>query len=219
MIISIHLRKCAGTTFRDQLVATYGHKVLFDYGDEVGSSWPTSLDKRKISKEKVSCSIQNLKNTYSIIHGHFYKSKYDSINGNKKYITFLRHPVERLLSNYYYLKRSFDRSNPDSLIVNKLDFSLDEYIRDKDSCNLQSEYLEATSLEGLDFVGITEQYNKSMEKLGSMLDVTFGSTSSRNVNPNKHQDYKINQITKKLILKYNEIDYELYRLGLEKLND
>lgn len=218
MIISIHLRKCAGTTFRKQLVNAYRNRVLFDYGDEIGSSWPSSLLKRKNSKKRLLTSSRSLESRFDIIHGHFYKSKYDAIKGDKKYITFLRHPVQRVLSNYWYLKRNFNRTNPDSLIVNKLGFSLEEYIRDHDTCNLQAQYLESTDLEDLDFVGIVEQYDRSIQTLSSILGVSFKSASLENINPNKQNDYQIDSHIENLILKYNDIDYKLYKQGIEKLN-
>jgi len=218
MIISVHLRKCAGTTFRTQLQSAFQDRVLFDYGDEIGSSWPSSIVKRAASEKKIINYSDILVSHYNLIHGHFYKSKYDFIKVEKKYITFLRHPVQRVLSNYFYLKRNISRSNPDSLIVNKLGFSLEEYIRDPDSCNLQAQYLESTNLDEFDFVGIVERYDESIQKLSANLGVYFERANAANVNPKKQGDYKLESDIKKLILKYNHIDYELYKRGIEKLN-
>ena len=218
MIISVHLRKCAGTTFRKQLVGAFQNRVLFDYGDEIGSSWPSSFLKRKASEKELFNSAMYLESNFDIIHGHFYKSKYDAIDVDKKYITFLRHPVQRVLSNYFYLKRNLNRTNPDSLIVNKLGFSLEEYIRDADSCNLQAQYLESTNLCEFDFVGIVERYDESIHKLSSKLGAFFETATPANVNPKKQEDYDADSHIEKLILKYNDIDYELFRQVVEKLN-
>jgi len=218
LIISVHLRKCAGTTFRKQLYGAFQNRVLFDYGDEIGSSWPSSFLKRAVSEKKAFNSAKYLESNFDIIHGHFYKSKYDAIKVDKKYITFLRHPVQRVLSNYFYLKRNISRTNPDSLIVNKLGFSLEEYIRDPDSCNLQAQYLESTNLNEFDFVGIVERYDESISKLSFNLGVSFEVATPANVNPKKQEDYKTDNHFEKLILKYNDIDYELYKQGIEKLN-
>ena len=219
MIISIHIRKCAGSTFREQLVNAYGDRVFFDYGDEIGSSWPTSVRKRMFSAENVTIDSKRLNESFSVIHGHFYRGKYEGISGNKTFITFVRNPAQRLVSNYLYLKRNFDRQNPDSLVVNKLDFSFEDYIKDVDSCNLQSRFLEATNLEGFEFVGVVEEYDKSIHKLNRILGVSLGPTASQNVNPSGQDAYQIDRQTQKLIMKYNEIDYELYRLAMEKLHD
>ena len=96
--------------------------------------------------------------------------------------------------------------------------SHEEYIRDPDSHNLQSQYLESTNLDGLEFAGIVEEYDRSIHKLSSILGVSFESATPKNVNSNKQQDYEIDSQTEKLILKHNDIDYELYRRGPEKLN-
>ena len=218
MIISVHLRKCAGTTFRAQLSGAFQNRVLFDYGDEIGSSWPSSILKRAASEREMYNSSDFLVSNFDLIHGHFYKSKYDSIKVKKKYITFLRHPVQRVLSNYFYLKRSINRTNPDSLIVNKLGFSLEEYVRDPDSCNLQAQFLESTNLDEFDFVGVVERYDESIDKLSSHLGVYFEQAKAANVNPKKIENYKRDCDIEKLILKYNEIDLELYKRGVEKLD-
>jgi hypothetical protein len=218
MIISIHIRKCAGTTFRKCLANYYGDKVFFDYGDEVGSTWPSSIKKRQLS---LAHSIQNQTKTqldFDVIHGHFYRDKYDFLGPERRYITFLRDPISRTLSNYFYLKRNLDRANPDALIVNKLGFSLREYIQHPDCRNLQSQYLKTTTLDEFEFVGITEEYNSSINRLNSALGLQLKTTDAENVNEKAANDYDITPDILNLIKNCNSDDLRLYDLALNRLH-
>ena len=213
MIISVHIRKCAGTSFRKSLCDYFSDKICLDYGDEVGSSWPSSIQKRKESSELVKKNKKEIINRYNIIHGHFYKNKYDFLNVEKQYITFMRNPTERILSNYYYLKRKLNRTNPDSLIVSKLGFSLEEYIQHPDNRNMQSTYLQTSDLKEFEFVGLTEKYQESIEKINSLLNINIAANVSENVNPMATKEYNVPQSIINLIERYNAQDIELYEIA------
>lgn len=218
MIISIHIRKCAGTTFRASLANYFGDRVLFDYGDEVGSTWPSSINKRQLSLAQAFQNKNKTQLSFDVIHGHFYRDKYDFLDLEKRYITFLRDPVSRTLSNYFYLKRNLDRANPDALIVNKLGFSLKEYIQHPDCRNLQSQYLKTTTLKEFEFVGITEQYNSSIDKLNSALGIDLKTTDAENVNDKAANDYDVTPDILNLIQNCNLEDLRLYELALNRLH-
>jgi hypothetical protein len=217
MIISVHIRKCAGTSFRKALSEYFSNKLLLDYGDEIGSSWPSSESKRLTSSNILQKNCDNVSKQYDIIHGHFHRAKYDCITVKKHYVTFMRHPVYRLLSNYHYLKRNHDRRNPDALIVNKLGFSLEEFAQHPDNRNLQSQYLQSENLSEFDFVGITEEYENSIKKMNDMLNLTLSYQSSENVNPFSIEQYGISSKTFSLIENCNSLDMELYEIAKERL--
>jgi len=213
MIISVHIRKCAGTSFRKSICDYFSEQILLDYGDEVGSSWPSSIQKRQLSSEQIKKNETEIIDKYSIIHGHFYKKKYDFLNVEKKYITFMRNPVERILSNYYYLKRNLDRTNPDSLIVNKLGFTLEEFIQHPDNRNVQSTYLQTDDLKEFEVVGLTEKYQESIEKINSLLNVNIATDISENVNPIANKQYDVSKNIINLIEHCNATDIELYHIA------
>jgi len=218
MIISIHIRKCAGTTFRKSLANYFGERVLFDYGDEVGSTWPSSLKKRQQSLANAKKNKNPTQSNFDVIHGHFYRDKYDFLDPGKRYITFLRDPVSRTLSNYFYLKRNLERENPDALIVNKLGFSLREYIQHPDCRNLQSQYLKTNTLAEFEFVGITEEYNSSIDKLNATLGIDLTTSDAENVNDKAAEDYDVTPDIFNLIQKCNPEDLRLYELALNRLH-
>ena len=100
-IISVHIPKCAGTSFLNWLKDAFGQaSVLQDYDDKPMD--PSSIcNMDPVShKQKVIQNFSQISNGKKVVHGHFLASKYDFIPNYK--ITFLRNPIERALSNYFY---------------------------------------------------------------------------------------------------------------------
>lgn len=217
LIISVHIRKCAGTTLRNSLKNYFGNKVLFDYGDEIGSEWPSSIKKREVSLANLTNQKKEIIGNFDIVHGHFYKDKYDIVDCDKEYITFVRNPVTRLLSNYYYLKKNLNRKNPDSLVVNKLGFSFEDYIKHPDTQNLQYKFLQSIDLKDYSFVGITEYYSKSIHRLNDIYNIKLSDKGELNKNINSKKEYEIEKKELNLIKKYNSEDFKIYENALDKM--
>lgn len=217
VIISVHIRKCAGTTLRLGLEQCLGPRVLFDYGDEIGSSWPSSVAKRTRRLAKAQSRPRPLVRDFDLIHGHFYRSKYDFLPGPRRYMTFLRDPVQRVLSNYFYLKRNLGRQNPDSILVNRLGFSLLEFAQHADNQNLQSQYLQSETLDGLDFVGIVENYADSVARMNARLELQVPVTDAHNVNAEAQGDYTVSPKDRAVIEDCNRVDLRLYEAARSRL--
>ena len=216
MIISVHIRKCAGTSFRSALKDQFNNRLLLDYGDEIGSSHPSSVAKRQQSLKRLEQVAESITDDFDIVHGHFYRKKYDCLPGQHHYISFMRDPVERVLSNYYYLKRNKDRQNPDAIIVNQLGYSLMEFAAHPDNQNLQSQFLQTNSLNEFSFVGTVENYSVSIDKLNKMFDLRIAFDTQQNVNSNSSNQYEIDSKTLAHIRKYNQEDIRLYEIACEK---
>lgn len=100
MIVSCHVPKTAGTSFGELLVKNFGDRVLLDYGDRVG--WDT--DEGIAWRESRNLLNKPLPSKVHCVHGHFYLSKYLSLQPNLRVVTFVRDPVERVISNFRFLR-------------------------------------------------------------------------------------------------------------------
>lgn len=108
MLISLHLPKTAGVSFRRSLEAHYGSTFLKDYAD-----YPinTPVYERSLAAVRASIDIaERGVEGIACIHGHFLPVKYLllSLQQEVTFVTWMRNPVERLLSHYFYWKRSYN---------------------------------------------------------------------------------------------------------------
>jgi len=193
----IHIPKTAGTSFRLAAEKYFGSKnTFYDYG--IGSSETSQVIKDYVYEKKDLYSLQQVFNTYEslFLSGHFHVSKYMSLFQTLNVITFVRNPIEQVISHYYHFKR-----------WNGYAKDLETFIQEERFKNVQSKLLRAKPLELFGFVGLTEKYEKSIKMINDYyslnLDVKY-------LNVNKENKFSIDKKLLKLIIKENSIDMQLY---------
>lgn len=215
MIISVHIRKNAGHSFRTALKAHYGDRLYFDYGDEIGS---TSLRSKLIRLKRKFFIYKNRRHFldhYDVVHGHFYADKYKGFAKDLQYATILRDPVDRVLSNYYYIKRNEQRGHPNTRMVHEKDMSLEDYIRHPEARNVQSRFLRGVGLSNFTFVGICEDYANSIRLFNAIFGASLQDDGVKNVNPEKTGPrYDVDPHVADLIRECNPEDCQLYEEGV-----
>ena len=166
-IISLHIPKTAGTSFRNILKSVYGDDqvVRFD------------INEKGIIRMNESIYNKSSLPYVRVIHGHFvYKDliKIFTLPENHKLITWVRDPVKRVISNFYYLesrlKELLDEENNNLNIISKLQKTLIEYSRAEINRNRQSKFLNGCHLEKFDFVGIHEFFEEEVIRLSKVLN-------------------------------------------------
>ncbi len=133
------------------------------------------LDRRKIS----SCRL---------IHGHFSPEKYRNSFPNAIYLTFYRHPVQQLVSLYYFWKRVVPTKdkNPLRMRLLKEDLSMRAFSEMVCCPENIERFLYFYRLENFDFVGISEAHGASLELFSlQYLPGVRLEAESANVNPDK----------------------------------
>jgi hypothetical protein len=105
-LVTVHVTHAGGGALLAALRHYYGEADVLIAHDRIDVSW-TRGDTRP-ALIPASASAPDLRGK-AVIHGHFHGGKYREIDALR--ITLLRHPVDRLLSHYY-----FERSQPDGPI-------------------------------------------------------------------------------------------------------
>jgi hypothetical protein len=209
-LLSLHIPKTAGTSFRNILKEVYGQNAVVRF--DINNKRVVRLNQEIYTKKSLPEA--------RVIHGHFaYKdiNALFNIPADTKKITWLRNPVERVISNYFYLesrlKTLLNEEQNNLNILSKMQRSLIEYARDEINRNRQSKFLNGITLEEFDFVGIQEDFENDLVKISKALNwEKKPNTLYQNKTPVKKNviDSEIIQEIERL----NQDDMEMYKKAL-----
>ncbi len=206
-LISLHIPKTAGTSFFHSLKKEYGATKVAR----------VDFNRNQVSKiNMMPFSKAYVHRNPKVIHGHFRIDQLNeliSIKQNVPIITWLRDPVERVISNYYYLSKRLDEELDEKgkglNILNKMRRSLLEYASAEGSRNRMSKFLSGLKKEDFLFVGNVENYNSDIQKLAELLNwknlqiVEHNRTGGGNKRNVSDED-------RKKIAELNQLDIKLY---------
>ena len=116
MLISIHVPKTAGSSFRSSLQEAFGDRMLLHYSTQPISSYMRDKAARLRCKFNVSCRSGAFRR-YEAIHGHFVADTFNSLPFPKRFCIFLRRPVERVISHYLFWKKFYPQIMPRNSVL------------------------------------------------------------------------------------------------------
>lgn len=159
--ISIHIPKTGGRSF---------HAVLRQvYGD--------SLDRRYekehffLKGNRKAAGIITLPEGIRGIHGHLTIKQVRHIieSDGPRVVTWVRDPVERVISNYYYFMKRIREGEVKEKQRAKADMTLHEYAIQPKRQNRMSMILDGMQPEDFFFIGITERFEEDLRALCRMM--------------------------------------------------
>ena len=104
-LLFLHVPKTAGTTFRGILNRVYNE----DQTHELYGNIPKAIADFKAlpegQRQQITC-----------LRGHVPFGLHVHLPGNVTYVTFLRDPVERVISHYYYVRRTPEHRLHDAIV-------------------------------------------------------------------------------------------------------
>lgn len=210
MIISCHIPKTAGTSFRYALEASFGNRLYLDYGDRVGWSGDQAETWRRgrgLPEAIKSDSIE-------VIHGHFYLKKYLDIDRDTAMVTFLREPIDRVISNYRFL---YENPQIDHPLVKEFHQELPtllEWANLPQARDLQSKVLNGCHIEKLAFVGITERYRESLLRFDSLFNTDLANLDTGEFHNKSTNSLIVSKRERNQIAMLNRADHDLYATAL-----
>lgn len=205
MVISIHVPKSAGTSFRGVLDEVCGARIWYNYG--------TIFSRDQARAELVPPGTR-------FIHGHFLADAFDGLFPEHRLVTWVRHPVERLVSNYHHFLRTPDMRDDCCRELHERKLSLREFADLEWMRNETSRYLANKPVDAFDFIGISERFDESIRQFCEAFG--FKDPARRpheNVNPDrKGERYELSPADREHILGRNAADLEWYRKAAERLD-
>ena len=192
-LVSVHIPKTAGTSFRFALEAEYGHDLAHVYND-------VGLNGR----------------TYRAVHGHFSPSQFWSAARHAKLIMWLRNPVERLVSYYdFWLSRASTEGNKNHAYFRSSNMSLSEFVTwEPIRTEFEQKYVKGLSFCDFDFIGVTERYDKDLDRLAKLLNWSSPIKACRtNVASGDHSF--VEAAAYDAIKRYHSVELDWYRRAVE----
>jgi len=214
MLISLHLPKTAGTSFSSSLEDFYGSTLLRDYAD-LPINTPNFKRNMYASRMCILNGIKSLKNV-QCIHGHFLPLKY-LLCRDTKFVTWMRDPIERLASHYFYWLRTYDPTNAPLLHKRVVEekWSLEHFCLGPELRNFYNQFLWGFSFKRFDFVGITEYYDTELEYFSNEFLETTLPLHRKNENPSiEKSSYFEDKNLREKVEQYHSRDVELYKRAL-----
>lgn len=232
-IIFLHIPKTGGTTLRDIFSRQYKK-------DE------SILTNRLIESENIIKALKDEeKNRILMIQGHMKFGLHRYFNSQFKYVTMMREPVKRVLSQYTYLLSL--KNNPFDQSTDSGEMTIREYydsgaspqltngqtqlisgvLIDNDSSEISSNRILEKAKQNLEkhflVVGLTEKFNETLLLLKRELGWKTPYYSRANVTKKKQGRGDIRKDDIEFVKEKNHLDIQLYDFatGLfnEKLND
>lgn len=206
----IHIPKCGGTSFRKGLQLAYGDDVFFYYMNPLRHRLYDRLY-FNLWRFKRWIIPAELPTNAKIIYGHFCFD--DVLAPSSIKITrgaFFRNPVEWVGSYFFYIYAKYPNEIPNNPI---------KLIRMLDLENGFQKYLGSVNIVSLDFVGLTEDYEASLDLYKKIFfknipvshdNKTDSSYKNNVVQKNYHEYFEsigilddINELMQKNMLIYN----------------
>jgi hypothetical protein len=211
-LISLHIPKTAGTSFRNTLKSVYGENEVLRV--DIG------LVNQELRLNEAEYPGRSIPSGTRVVHGHFNVTElYQRLDlpANLPVITWLRDPVERVVSNYFYLasrlKEELQEERKGINILSKMQRSLSEYARYEPHQNRLTRFLEGTPLENLFFVGFTGSYFEDLDVLAKKLNWAHYEPYFHNRTQKERPETDPRDMD--LIRALNQDDIRLYEHALE----
>lgn len=222
--IFFHIPKTAGSTFKQILMNEYA----------AGKRFEIVVKDKVLMTDSFIQLPKKEKENLDLLYGHMKFGLHEYFDTRVKYITLLRDPVKRVISNYYYLLRSPFHVNYDYVKSNNL--SLKEYVESGINPSLNNTYMKFVSNKDevndeifddviqkmethFSVVGITEYFDESIllmkHKLGWNKIPYYRST---NISTNKDKQRDFEELGE-LIREKNTYDIKLYNYFVNKFKE
>lgn len=202
-VVFVHIPKAAGTSLREMLVAALPDATkIFDYGTHTATIRGDFVNAFTSGADSPA-GVLALRRTFKrdqrlFVAGHFAVTWYLGSFHPASFITFLRHPVDRVISSYKYQARYLNFKG-----------SFADFYEQPSEINVQSKMLWGCDLHQLGFIGLSEALPEMLPALSRYLGVELTNRRD-NVSP-RYGGPEVDKTVRARILALNDDDLQLYR--------
>lgn len=215
LIVSVHIPKTGGVSFREMLGELAAGRMVQDYADRPlapRSRWAALRQRLR---------RPSLPEGTRVVHGHFVAAKYWRAYPEARFVGWFRDPVERLVSHYHYWQREPDPENATCrrLIEEKL--SLREFAALPEMRDVHARFLGGVPPERFAFIGLTERFDEGMELFRRLFcpELRF-EAARRNANPARSGErYELDPQERAALAALNEVDVALHARALARYEE
>ncbi len=201
MILSVHIPKTAGVSVRNILKEHYGSGFV-QYYWQITDAWGQTLE--------------NVPSEARCVHGHYQTNVLTGLFPQAELITWVRDPVERVISSYHHRLRDPDWRHPVCVELHEKKLSLEQYAALPLVRNEMTGFFGSKRPEDFLFIGVVEDFELSLLAMKRMLGIPAADVRRDNGNPDKNADfYAIDPRVRRKIERYNESDMSLYEKCLQ----
>lgn len=155
-LIFLHVPKCGGTTLTNVLSQNFPQERCFHLSNSIAGS-----------REKLASKPESERAKLKLIAGHLSYGWHELLPGKSKYFTFIRDPIDRIVSQYNYVRFRSVYKHYLRDIVEKENMSIGRYVESGVCDELNNGQVRL--LAGIEDI-IQEPYGKSK--------ITYGSNDS-----------------------------------------
>jgi hypothetical protein len=198
LIMFVHIPKTAGTSFKDAAIKYVGNGLIAkNYGKASPESTPW-ISETLLKNNNYSELYRRLKeNKFQFYMGHMHAMPAALVIPIRQVMTIMRDPIAQVISHYNHHVRWLNYEG-----------SVVDYIKSAAFKNMQSRILSPLPVSLIGFIGITEDYNNSIDIFNRMHGYQLKTLQS-NVNTVKEIEIASDDVTA-LIHKHNTADIKLY---------
>jgi len=229
-LIFLHIPKTAGTTLSHIIVRQYVKNEIFNIRNP--SIKGPIYSRHYGPTQKLITLSESERTRFRCIMGHFNFGIHELISGSFSYMTMLRNPVQRVLSQFGQYNHMARRNE----LGDRKPLSLEDFLHDKTNAlnNHQTRFLRGYKLKNrpcqqdldraklnlrryFSVVGTTEQFDESMIIMAKAFGWRKINYVPRNIGTERPDLDDIKSHLKELIVRHNQLDMELHRYARELL--